>query len=132
MEFWLARAMQMSYLDESQIQRIQLTEKNIKPWPHCIANGNIQEILQVPPIRQRWGIPDDAESQAKHAQRIEMELKRINIAETPYGRPGEVNYEATHSMDLAVFNLGPKIVWDYSAGRGSGGNLRKRLQDQFS
>lgn len=125
MENFLARAMQVSYLTEEQLNRIHAVENRCG---QCIANWNIQDILKIPSIRDTWYIPDDAESQARHAARIRKELFSKEIV-NPHAYPGDTDKESTHAMDWAIIQRGSTIMWEYSNSKGS--SIKSKMKEIF-
>lgn len=128
-EFWVARAMQMAYLDEKQVERIHVVENRCT---HPLANFNIQSILKIPTIKERWGIPTEKEPQALHADRIRMELvsKGFQKSESD-GRLEALDLDAIHALDWTVLARGSEIIWDCvpSNSLAGEGGYKKRFKE---
>lgn len=124
METHLAKAMQISYLNEFQVERIQEIERNRR---HVLPNWNIQEILKIPPIRYTHELPDDEKSLFKHKKRIERELERVAQQEGfSLGNFDETDVESCHKLDNFITAFSGRIVWENMASR-----PQKRLSEKL-
>jgi hypothetical protein len=112
MDNWLARAMQVACLEREQIEKVQTLEMVAF---HIIPNWNIQNILKIPSIKDRCGIPDSEDGQGRHAARVKKDLTAKG-----WKGPGEItDIGEMHEFDWTVFNNAGQIVWDHSGGRKS-------------
>lgn len=120
MKTYVARAMQVSYLTQDQIQRIQDCERRLG---YLLANWNIQASMDLPPIREKYHIPEDGESQARHNARIETELKTKGLVKT--GEYQDNNIDWFHAFDWNVFHRANEVMWEYQGGKKRGGILAR-------
>lgn len=130
-EFWVARAMQMAYLDEEQVNRIHAVEKRCT---HPLANFNIQSILKVPTMRERWNIPPEKELQAPHADRIRRQMIEKGFARIESdGRLEALDLDAIHALDWTVQQRGSEIIWDcIPSGGDSVAPSKQRFRERMS
>lgn len=112
MKTYLGRAMQVSYLTQEQLEKLQTREK-IRGY--LIPNWNIQSVFGIPSIKERYGIPDNNENQIQHNNRIDKELQAKGFLKT--GEFYEDGLDWNHAFDWAVFKRAHEIVWDYSGGK---------------
>lgn len=105
---YIARAMMIAMLESDQIRKIQERER---ARGYLIPNCNIQELLGLSTIRERFGVPEEPESQISHNQRIEFEIDRLALRKTELY---EDHLQWTHMFDWNVYNEKGKIVWSYS------------------
>lgn len=122
MEFSVARAMQMSYLTMNEIERIHEVEKRCG---YCLPNWNVQKILCIPSIKEKYGIPDEDDgAQERHTKRIRNEIYKLLSEEGT--SVTQLSPEDTHGFDWIIHDKGPEMIWEYV-----GRNTKSRLIDQL-
>ncbi len=77
MDFFVSRAMQVGYMDDSQLRALHAKERDRGT---CFANFEIQRMFGLSTVKDRWLIPDDNGAQEIHAQRVKMELLTSKVA----------------------------------------------------
>ncbi len=118
---YVARAMQISMLENDQLERVHILE-TARKYP--LANWNIQSLFGLPEIKYRYEIPDDPEKQTSHHRRIEDEINRLDLLKT--GVFYEDPIERLHVQDWNIFNAKNQIVWEYAGAKRS--NLKDMLR----
>lgn len=114
MKEYVARAMQVSYLEKEQLEKVQARE-DIRHY--IIPNLNIQEVFGIPTIREKYNLPIEDELLSRHYLRIESELKKKGFLKTPNNEA--LDYvEWIHVIDWNVFYRGSEIIWDFTHGPG--------------
>lgn len=129
MKGYVARAMQVACLEHHEVAVLHEIENRRGDF---LANWNIQEILNKPPIKVLHNIPHDAEKQVQHAARIEAELKRLSLIKIEGNLQG---LEWMHAFDNTVMENKGGIVWEYSGSgprSSGGGGLAGRLRQKDS
>jgi len=124
LDFYTGRAMQMKYLTENQIKRIQTTERRCG---YPLPNWNIQSLLGVPEIKTQYGIPeDDLGAQGKHTARIRSEIEQAGLRKmVESGSASLSDLDDAHSYDWAVFH-DDSVQYHYQ-GRGKKVSLESEL-----
>lgn len=128
---WVARAMQIACIEDEEI--IQKLHKRERLLNMTIPNYGIQEVLRIPTIKEKHGIPkDDLEAQEFHQERIERELIEKGIRFDRHPKENCDYVDDMHSMDWKVFKNKDLIKWEYSGGgNGKRGGIMKRLENNF-
>lgn len=126
MKNYVARAIQISVLDQDKVDRLHEREKSCG---FLIANYNIQDLFHLLTLRERYNLPVENELLAQHSQRIEQELKSKGFLKT--GDYLENSLEWTHAFDKNVVSRGFEIIWDYSGPRKNGRGLLQRLENSL-
>lgn len=144
MDFYVSRAMQISCLEIGQINDLHDIERG---RGSCLANWNIQNIFNLPTIKERWCISDDGAAQEGHANRVRTMLlsqkvaqneteKRVNAdgkEETFVARPWEAittgRLDSTHAYDARVYDAiqAGQISFTYEGSASTGNRLRDRV-----
>lgn len=116
MEEYLSRAMCISCLESSQVERLQSLER---ARGYLIPNANIMELFGLSPIKNRYGIPEDDKALSVHKERVKNEILRVSKEfnrGTPYFSSFDV--DDAHGFDWFINENKSKIIWDYASGRG--------------
>lgn len=119
MKAFLSRAMQIALLEKKQLEDLHRLETRSR---YAIPNWNIQSLFYLPTIKEKCGIPNDDEAQARHSERIEKELFEKNFLRRDERHGCDV--ESYHEFDWIVFNRRNEIVWDYSGPQARSGMLK--------
>lgn len=112
MRYATARAMQIATLDLGQIDRLHEVEKAVS---RCLMPYEMQSIFGISEMKGRYELPDNDEGLSTHKNRIEAELKRLEL-EKKCGYISEIQVENTHKFDMEVYGNKGQIVWEYSGG----------------
>ena len=109
---FVARAMQISLLQELELNLLHSCELK---HGYLLPNENIQELLHLPTIKEKYGIPkDNDEAQREHQERIEKELKTNKLI---YPREKyDSLLEWQHAMDWGILKNKSKIIWEFFGG----------------
>lgn len=126
MKTYVARAMQISYLDPDQLDRLHKLEKVAG---YLIPNCSLQDMFHIPMIRDHYALPVDNELLAHHGIRIEQELKSKGFLRI--GTYVEGSMEWTHAFDKIVNQRSGEIVWDYAGPRKDRRSLLKAVESTF-
>jgi hypothetical protein len=110
MKDYLSRAMQISTMELDQIEKLHEIE-NLRGY--LIPNCNIQDLFNLPTIKDRYNIPDDDLAQAGHNKRIDAEINRLELRKTD---PAADSLDYWHKFDFNVHNLKHSMIWDYAGG----------------
>lgn len=145
MEFFVARAMQIGCLDESQLLALHARERELG---HCIHNSQIQRMFGLTTIKDLMLIPEDDASQERHSARVKRDLLTTKIAKNevvtlyrdnheskdfnlpPWECLNISNPELVHAFDCRVLD-GVKdgnISLVYSGGSPAKGSLKDRAK----
>ncbi len=130
MKDFVARAMQIICLTESQIQDLhQIEEKR----NYCLPNWNIQQYFKIDPIKNALGIPPDEQAQALHAQHIENDLIKNSYTKVSISDEDLLlaTYKWNHSFDWMVYKNLKKINFHFQ-GAQSRGSLYSRVSTKKS
>lgn len=104
--------MQIAGMEQDQIEALQKIERE---RGYLMPNWNIQQLFHIPTVKEKWGIPDKEDLLFVHHQRIEKEIARLELTKAvDFGSEGFEVMAWTHSFDWAIFNIGNKIIWEYS------------------
>lgn len=122
---YVARAMQVSMLEQDQLERIHLIENAAH---FILPNWNIQSLFDLPEIKDRYDIPEADDQQINHHRRIEKELTDKKLIQT--GKFYEDKIEMTHAQDWNVWNAKDQILWDYAGSRKT--NLKEMLRGSLA
>lgn len=123
MDWHISRALQMSCLEEHQLENLHQVEK---ARGYCVPNWNVQSMFKLPALKEVYFVPDDPSTLARYTKQIEDLLRTKNLlTHEGKGFIGPVNLEATHSFDWGIVRNKSKLIFDY-AGRGSGKSLREK------
>ena len=120
----IARAMLIPMLGEENIKLLHENEKKRGIW---FLPFNICGLFHLSTIKERYGIPDDGESQANHIQRIEGEIERLDLRTTG---PYVDRLDWMHFFDWNVHNRQNEMIWDYS-GNQSRKHFKEMLRDEL-
>lgn len=124
MKNFVARAIQVSYLTTDQLKKVQeLENKKL----YIMPNWNIQQLLGIPGIKERYGLPHEDEFLASHNIRIESALKTKFKSYFMGQEFGGVDW--THEFDWTVHNQPGKMIWEYSGGGGNKGRLKTQIKE---
>lgn len=127
MKNFVARAMQVSFLTEDQLERLHKVERGTG---YLIPNWNLQNIFDLPMIRERYNLPVDNELLAQHNTRIEHELKSKGFLNV--GSYLEDSLEWTHAFDKNVIRRSGEIVWEYAGPKKNRRGLLQQLDATLS
>jgi hypothetical protein len=123
MKYSTARAMQIATMEMGQVDRIHEAEIAVG---RCFFPHEIQTILGLPEIKERFGLPDTDDGLSAHRNRIEGELKRIGIDQkVPFA--DALTIESVHALDAEIILNKDQIVWEYSGGSRKKSNVFSRL-----
>lgn len=131
MDFQVARALQVAMLTESQLNDLHHAERN---RGFCLPNWNIQEILKLESIKDHYSIPvDDDNAQMQHNRRVKAQIDEKKLWATGHSEYiSELNLDATHSFDWAVWRRRGELDFVYQGGNSpSGGGRGRRLKDMI-
>jgi len=117
MEFFVSRAMQIAQMSQEEIERLHLTENK---RGYYIPNWNIQEMLGLPAIKDRFHIPENEQALQQHAERIRARIKELGLLNIEGdGLVCSTNTDKTHVFDNLIFKHRDRIDFDYQGSRGS-------------
>jgi len=119
MEYYLCRAFEIGRLTLDQVSKLQEFEKKdriledydyrtesfgrIRNKPcRCLLPFEIQQMFNLPPLKDFYGIPDEASEQAKHMQRIRDDFKKNNLG--PKYDLSTLDIFTAHVFDQTVLN----------------------------
>lgn len=122
MKDWVARAMQVSYLTREQLEKVHDREK-IRGY--LIPNWNIQEVLALQTIKEKYYIPEDNELLIRHNARIEAELKSKGFLKFDEYKESDLDW--MHTFDWNVFNRSGEIMWEFAGSSKSKSGILNRL-----
>lgn len=110
MKYTTARAMQIAMMEVGQVDRIHEAEIAIG---RCFFPHEIQTMLGLSEIKQRFELPTTDDGLSAHRNRIEGELKRIGTDQkVPYA--DSLTVENVHKLDAEIMLNKDQIVWEYS------------------
>jgi hypothetical protein len=122
MEFSVARALQVSQLEEGELKRLQALEST---RGNCLPNWNIQELLRKSTLKAVLNIPDDPNDQQTFTQRIKNTLSEKGWLT---GFPHELELDRTHAFDWTVWKNRHSVVWEFAERTSQGRRLRDYVE----
>lgn len=125
MKNYVCRAIQVSAMDQDQVNRLHEREKLCG---FLLPNWNIQELFHLSRLRDKYNLPVESELITAHNGRIERELKEKGFLKTGNYLEGSLDW--THAFDKNVVSRAYEIIWDYAGPQNRrGGGLLKRLEN---
>lgn len=124
MEYALCRAFEVSRLVSEDLIRIHTKERAIR---RCLLPFEIQEMLGLPPLKERYQIPEHEGSQGKHAQFVRGLMRKHDMIP----KDGDFNitdFERIHIQDEKIqrLNLDLELTFKGTAPK------KRRLVDELS
>lgn len=101
METYVARAYQIACMTREQVEQIHAIENQRL---YVLPNWNIQKLLHLPSIKERFRLMDDDTLLAQHHHNLKTKLDEMHLAKTPFGYPSDGNVAATHEFDWKVWD----------------------------
>jgi hypothetical protein len=124
-ETYVARAYQVGCMTREQIERIHTVENRCR---YVLPNWNIQQMINLPEIKDRFCLPDDDMAMANHGRKLKSEIDVLKLTATDYGFPTAGNVDAMHSFDWAIYAKKDVLPFMNAGGfRGKKGRLEETV-----
>ena len=124
MDDYVARAFQIACLNENDVQRIHAVEARTN---ELLTNWNIQEMLGVGSIKDKFNIPEDAELQSRHARRVKAEIDGGSYTKGMLGFPSASNLPAMHDYDYEIYRTKDTLPFEFTGRSGRGKSLAESI-----
>lgn len=126
MEYILCRAMEICRLNEEQYVQLKNKESNVG---RCLYPSEIQQIFNLPLLKEVYQIPELEVPQAVHNQRLKSEFRAKGLIPIPTGDLDVYQTHYVHLWDRKVKEFHDHMQLDlmFRSSRAT----KKRLSDQI-
>lgn len=125
MKRWLARAMQVSCLEETQLKKLQELEKKRN---YLIANWNIQTLFSLPSLKEKLHFPGNEETNIAYCHSLEQEIIQKGWLERETWQADFSDIERMHSFDWLIFHNKSQLFFEFTERRTKKSGLMARLK----